>query len=311
MRIVFMGTPIFAVNALKAIHESKHTIVGVVTSSDKPAGRGKKIRQSAVKDYAIGENLNLLQPENLKDKVFIDALKNLKADVFIVVAFRMLPKAVWNIPAKGTFNLHASLLPNYRGAAPINWAIINNETTTGVTTFFIDNNIDTGAVLLKETIAIKPKETVATLHDKLASLGASLILKTIEYITTNPTPIPQQLSGNEKEAPKLTKENTKIDWKKPLIHIDGLIRGLNPYPGAWTEIQNGPELLNVKIFKASYQSIEHDLKEGSVFDEDKKIKISHSEGILLVEEIQLPNKKRMDSQALLNGFSFKTAAKVL
>ena len=311
MRIVFMGTPIFAVNALKAIHESKHTIVGVVTSSDKPAGRGKKIRQSAVKDYAIGKNLNLLQPENLKDKVFIDALKNLKADVFIVVAFRMLPKAVWNIPAKGTFNLHASLLPNYRGAAPINWAIINNETTTGVTTFFIDNNIDTGAVLLKETIAIKPKETVATLHDKLASLGASLILKTIEYITTNPTPIPQQLSGNEKEAPKLTKENTKIDWNKPLKAIDALVRGLNPHPYAWTEIQNGTEQLKVKISRVTFDYLKHDYNLKNMIIEGKKIKIAHSEGILIIEELQLPNKKIMDSQSLLNGFNFKAGAKVL
>ena len=211
MRIVFMGTPIFAVNALKAIYESKHKVIGVVTSADKPAGRGKKLRQSAVKDYAAKEGLNLLQPENLKDIGFIDSLKNLKADIFVVVAFRMLPKSVWNIPTKGTFNLHASLLPNYRGAAPINWAIINNEISTGVTTFFIDDKIDTGKILLKKTIAINPKETVGSLHDKLAPIGASLILETIDYIETNPSPVEQQLTGNEKEAPKLTKENTKID----------------------------------------------------------------------------------------------------
>lgn len=311
MRIVFMGTPIFAVNALKAIYESKHKVIGVVTSADKPAGRGKKLWQSAVKDYAAKEGLNLLQPENLKDVGFIDSLKNLKADIFVVVAFRMLPKSVWNIPTKGTFNLHASLLPNYRGAAPINWAIINNEISTGVTTFFIDDKIDTGKILLKKTIAINPKETVGSLHDKLAPIGASLILETIDYIETNPSPVEQQLTGNEKEAPKLTKENTKIDWNKSLNHIDGLIRGLNPNPGAWTEIQNGSELLKVKIFKASCLHSKHDINKGSVFDEGKKIKISHFEGILIIDEIQLPNKKRMDSQALLNGFSFKTKAKVL
>ena len=311
MRIVFMGTPQFAVYALQALNESEHDVVGVVTSVDKPAGRGKQLRQSAVKEYAVAEKLHLLQPENLKDSAFTKELEFLNADVFIIVAFRMLPKTVWSIPLKGTFNLHASLLPNYRGAAPINWAIINNETITGATTFYIDDKIDTGAILLKEELAIEPTETVGSLHDKLAPLGASLILKTLDYIATNPTPKPQLLTGDEKEAPKLTKENTQIDWKQSLKYIDGLVRGLNPYPVAWLEIQNGASVLKIKIFKAIPINEKHTLRIGNVFIEDKKIKIVHKEGILIVEELQLPNKKRMYAQALLNGFTFENGAEVL
>ena len=311
MRIVFMGTPQFAVYALQALNESEHEVVGVVTSVDKPAGRGKQLRQSAVKEYAAAEKLTLLQPENLKDPVFTKELEVLNADVFIVVAFRMLPKTVWSIPPKGTFNLHASLLPNYRGAAPINWAIINNETTTGATTFYIDDKIDTGAILLKEELVIQPNETVGSLHDKLAPLGANLILKTLDYIATNPTPKPQLLTGDEKEAPKLTKENTKIDWKHSLKYIDGLVRGLNPYPVAWLEIQNGESILKVKIFKATPSFEKHSFEIGKVHIDDKKIKIAHKEGMLIVEELQLPNKKRMQAQALLNGFTFENGAEVL
>ena len=311
MRIVFMGTPQFAVYALQALNESEYDVVGVVTSVDKPAGRGKQLRQSAVKEYAVAEKLHLLQPENLKDSAFTKELEFLNADVFIIVAFRMLPKTVWSIPLKGTFNLHASLLPNYRGAAPINWAIINNETITGATTFYIDDKIDTGAILLKEELAIEPTETIGSLHDKLAPLGANLILKTLDYIATNPTPKPQLLTGDEKEAPKLTKENTKIDWKQSLKYIDGLVRGLNPYPVAWLEIQNGESVLKVKIFQAIPIVEKHTLRIGNVFIEDKKIKIVHKEGILIVEELQLPNKKRMHAQALLNGFTFENGAEVL
>ena len=311
MRIVFMGTPQFAVYALQALNESEHDVVGVVTSVDKPAGRGKQLRQSAVKEYAVAEKLHLLQPENLKDSAFTKELEFLNADVFIIVAFRMLPKTVWSIPLKGTFNLHASLLPNYRGSAPINWAIINNETITGATTFYIDDKIDTGAILLKEELAIEPTETIGSLHDKLAPLGANLILKTLDYIANNPTPKPQLLTGDEKEAPKLTKENTKIDWKQSLKYIDGLVRGLNPYPVAWLEIHNGESVLKVKIFKAIPIVEKHTLRIGNVFIEDKKIKIVHKEGILIVEELQLPNKKRMHAQALLNGFTFENGAEVL
>jgi len=311
MRIVFMGTPQFAVYALQALNESEHDVVGVVTSVDKPAGRGKQLRQSAVKEYAVAEKLHLLQPENLKDHAFTKELEFLNADVFIIVAFRMLPKTVWSIPLRGTFNLHASLLPNYRGAAPINWAIINNETITGATTFYIDDKIDTGAILLKEELAIEPTETIGSLHNKLAPLGANLILKTLDYIATNPTPKPQLLTGDEKEAPKLTKENTKIDWKQSLKYIDGLVRGLNPYPVAWLEIQNGESVLKLKIFQAIPIVEKHTLRIGNVFIEDEKIKIVHREGILIVEELQLPNKKRMHAQALLNGFTFENGAEVL
>jgi len=311
MRIVFMGTPQFAVYALQALNQSEHDVAAVVTSADKPAGRGKQLRQSAVKEYAVAEKLTLLQPENLKDPAFTKELELLNADVFIIVAFRMLPKSVWSIPPKGTFNLHASLLPNYRGAAPINWAIINNETTTGATTFYIDDKIDTGAILLKEALAIEPSETVGSLHDKLAPLGANLILKTLDYIATNPTPKPQTLTGDEQEAPKLTKENTKIDWKQPLRYIDGLVRGLNPYPVAWLEIQNGTSVLKVKIFKATPSFEKHSFEIGKIVVADKKIKIAHKEGMLSLEELQLPNKKRMQAQALLNGFTFKNGAEVL
>jgi len=311
MRIVFMGTPQFAVYALQALNESEHDVVCVVTSVDKAAGRGKQLRQSAVKEYAAAEKLCLLQPKNLKDPVFTKELELLKADVFIIVAFRMLPKTVWSISLRGTFNLHASLLPNYRGAAPINWAIINNETITGATTFYIDDKIDTGAILLKEELAIDPMETVGSLHDKLAPLGASLILKTLDYIATNPNPKPQLLTGDEKEAPKLTKENTKIDLEYTLKYIDGLVRGLNPYPVAWLEIQNGESVLKVKIFKASPIFEKHSFEVGRIFVDDKKIKIAHKEGMLTLDELQLPNKKRMQAQALLNGFTFKNGAEVI
>tara|TARA_B100000767_G_scaffold176898_1_gene165260 strand:- start:174 stop:1094 length:921 start_codon:yes stop_codon:yes gene_type:complete len=306
-----MGTPLFAVYALQAIDESEHSIVGVVTNIDKPAGRGKKLQQSAVKEYAKYKGLNLFQPQNLKDPNFTDLLKKLKADIFVVVAFRMLPKSIWNIPRKGTFNLHASLLPNYRGAAPINWALINNETTTGLTTFYICDQIDTGAVLMKESIEIDSYDTFGTLHDKLAPSGSILVLKTIELLKTNPNPIKQELKGNEKNAPKLTKENTKIDWNKPLKAIDALVRGLNPHPYAWTEIQNGTEQLKVKISRVTFDYLKHDYNLKNMIIEGKKIKIAHSEGILIIEELQLPNKKIMDSQSLLNGFNFKAGAKVL
>lgn len=310
MRIVFLGTPLFAVYTLEAIHKSEHTIVGVVTSVDKPAGRGKKLRKSAVKQYAVKHNLPLFQPTNLKDTSIAKNLEDINADIFVVVAFRMLPKSIWSIPKKGTFNLHSSLLPNYRGAAPINWAIINNETQTGVTTFFIDDKIDTGAILLKEKISIEPTDNAGTLHDKLALLGASLTLKTLDAID-NLTPIPQKLTGSEKEAPKLVKENTKIDWAKPLVYIYNLIRGLSPYPAAWISIQNGDSTLNIKIFKAQLSYEEYSKAVGDIFIEDKKMKIVHSQGILVCEELQLPNKRRMKTSELLNGFSFAKEIKVL
>ncbi len=311
MKIVFMGTPLFAVYALEAIYQSDHEIVGVVTSVDKPAGRGKQLRQSEVKKFATKNDLNLLQPLNLKEEVFINDLKKLEADVFVVVAFRMLPKTVWNIPPKGTFNLHASLLPNFRGAAPINWAIIHNEKTTGVTTFFIDDEIDTGAILLKETISIEKNETAGSLHDKLAPLGAKLILKTLNHIMAERIAVQQKFLGSEKEAPKLTKENTKIKWEKPLLYIDGLIRGLNPFPTAWIEIQNGEEQLKMKIFKATLEIKKHTHRIGVLEIEDKKIRITHSEGFLIIDELQLPNKKKMNARALLNGYKFKKGSKVL
>ncbi len=310
MRIVFMGTPQFAVYTLKTLTESAHELVGVVTSADKPMGRGKKLGQSAVKQFAVEHNLTLFQPNNLKEPSLAKDLRVLNADIFIVVAFRMLPKSIWSIPKIGTFNLHASLLPNYRGAAPINWAIINNETETGVTTFFIDEKIDTGAILLKESITIEPQDNAGTLHDKLAILGAELTLRTLNHIN-NLNPIPQEQTGNEKKAPKLTKENTKIDWTKPLLYIHNQIRGLNPYPTAWAILKNGNSTLNIKIFKADIIYEKHSKSVGDVFIEDKKMKIAHIEGYLICEELQLPNKKRMKVSDLLNGFSFNDKPKLL
>ena len=223
LKIVFLGTPDFAVSVLATVNASKHEVVGVVTNIDKPAGRGKRIHESAVKKYALENKLSLLQPEKLKGDDFIQSLKALKADVFIVVAFRMLPKEVWSIPPKGTFNLHASLLPNYRGAAPINWAVINQETKTGLTTFMIDEKIDTGNLLLQTTVSIDQRETAGSLHDSLATLGGDLVVQTLDKIAHGITPTPQKTNGSEKEAPKLNKLNTRINWSNSLDEIDALI----------------------------------------------------------------------------------------
>src|SRR5690606_2867521 len=233
LRIVFMGTPDFAVGVLRKIVEAGKNIVGVITAPDKPAGRGRKLMASAVKEYALSQNLKILQPTNLKDEHFLEELKDLKANLQVVVAFRMLPKAVWQMPELGTFNLHASLLPHYRGAAPINWAIINNERKTGVTTFFIDEKIDTGFIISKKEIEIEERETAGTLHDKLMEEGAALVLETLGLIENeNVNPKPQPQNEYLREAPKLTPENTRIDWTKPGKEIDAFIRGLSPYPVA-------------------------------------------------------------------------------
>lgn len=307
-----MGTPEFAVTTLKALVENNYNIVGVITAPDKPAGRGRKLNKSAVKQYAELNNLNILQPTNLKNKDFIDELKALKANLQIVVAFRMLPKVVWQMPKYGTFNLHASLLPNYRGAAPINWAIINGETKTGVSTFFIDEKIDTGEMILQEEIDIDSKENAGSLHDKLMRIGSELVLKTISLIEKgNVKTIPQLDSDAIKTAHKLNKDNCKIDWSDSIDNIYNLIRGLSPYPAAWCTLINGDNELDVKIYKANKEKASHNLKLGSIISTKKELKIAVTNGYIIVQEIKFPGKRAMDVKSLLNGYTFNNDAKVL
>lgn len=310
LKIVFLGTPDFAVSVLATVNASKHEVVGVVTNIDKPAGRGKRIHESAVKKYALENKLSLLQPEKLKGDDFIQSLKALKADVFIVVAFRMLPKEVWSIPPKGTFNLHASLLPNYRGAAPINWAVINQETKTGLTTFMIDEEIDTGNLLLQTTVSIDQRETAGSLHDSLATLGGDLVVQTLDKIAHGITPTPQKKNGSEKEAPKLNKLNTRINWSNSLDEIDALIRGLSPYPVAWTEFVQEEKILPMKIYASEIELTQHNFSLNQLVVEGKQLKVAHTNGFLCIKEVQLPNKKRMLATDLLNGFQFSADAVV-
>ena len=305
-----MGTTGFAVTTLSAIHGSKHKIVGVVTNIDKPAGRGKKISTSAVKDYAVAQQLPLLQPSSLKDPTFIKDLLALEADIFVVVAFRMLPKVIWSIPPKGTFNLHASLLPAYRGAAPINWTIINQEKESGVTTFLIDEKIDTGNILLQEKILLEKGETAGSLHDKLASLGGEVTIATLEALEKGIEAQPQRTNGTEKDAPKLTKENTRIDWNKSLDKIEAHINGLSPYPVAWAELCENKKTARLKIFSAKVELCSHNHPLQSIVIENKQMKVAHSQGFLYCESVQMPNKRRMEVKDLLNGYSFDPSARL-
>jgi len=309
LRIVFMGTPEFAVGILDSILENNYQVVGVITAPDKPAGRGQKIKYSAVKEYALEKNLNLLQPTNLKDEGFLNELKALHANLQVVVAFRMLPKVVWEMPELGTFNLHASLLPNYRGAAPINWAIINGETKTGVTTFFIDDKIDTGAMILSEELAIAKEETAGQLHDRLMVLGSQTVVKTLKLIETgNVVTKIQKESDDIKTAYKLNKENCKIDWSKSGAEIHDLIRGLSPYPSAWCDIKDGNQEWAVKIYEAHFIPEAHHLTIGKLIVSKKEIKIAVVNGYLKINSIQFPGKKKMATSELLNGIGFSENA---
>ncbi|TRX39694.1 methionyl-tRNA formyltransferase [Flavobacterium restrictum] len=310
LRIIFMGTPDFAVGILDTLIQKNYTIVGVITAADKPAGRGQKIKFSAVKDYALANNLPLLQPTNLKDEVFLTELKALNANLQIVVAFRMLPKVVWAMPALGTFNLHASLLPDYRGAAPINWAIINGETTTGVTTFFIDDKIDTGAMILSSKITIDATEDAGSLHDRLMLLGSQTVLETLTLIENKKaTTTIQNDTPDIKTAFKLNKENCKIDWTKSATTIYNLIRGLSPYPAAWCYITDKEQEFAVKIYAAILVLEPHELAIGSLFCTKKEIKIAVENGFIQVLSLQFPGKKRMTTSELLNGVTFTPQAK--
>jgi methionyl-tRNA formyltransferase len=311
LRIVFMGTPEFAVGILDTISKNKYNVVGVITAADKPAGRGQKIKFSAVKEYALANNLHLLQPTNLKDESFLEELKSLNANLQIVVAFRMLPKVVWEMPELGTFNLHASLLPNYRGAAPINWAIINGETKTGVTTFFIDDKIDTGAMIMSSETEIDPTENAGQLHDRLMHLGSTTVIDTLELIEKgNVMTTIQTDSSDIKSAFKLNKENCKIDWTKSALEINNLIRGLSPYPAAWCVFLDKNEEWNVKIYEVKTILEGHNLDIGRMVCTKKEIKIAVENGFIQVLNLQFPGKKKMTTPEFLNGVTFSAEAKV-
>jgi methionyl-tRNA formyltransferase len=312
LRIVFMGTPEFAVGILDTIIKNNYEVVGVITAADKPAGRGQKIKYSAVKDYALANDLRLLQPTNLKDEAFLNELKSLNANLHVVVAFRMLPEAVWKMPALGTFNLHASLLPNYRGAAPINWALINGETKTGVTTFFIDDKIDTGAMILSKEIAIEESENVGELHDRLMNLGCEAVVETLKLIETQKVVTTIQAdSENVKTAYKLNKENCKIDFSKTGQEIQNLIRGLSPYPAAWLTVKDGAAEWNVKIYGSEFIEEVHDLEIGTIIATKKEMKFAVHNGFIVIKHIQFPGKKQMKISELLNGMTFSDDAKAL
>jgi len=311
LRIVFMGTPQFAVASLQALIANQKNVVGVITAPDKPAGRGQSLRQSAVKEFAVQYNINVLQPTNLKEASFLEALKNLQANLFIVVAFRMLPKAVWEMPKYGTFNLHASLLPDYRGAAPINWAIINGETKTGITTFFIDDKIDTGDLILQEEVAIAAEDNAETLHNKLMAVGSELVIKTVEQIASGTVKtIPQNNTTNLKTAYKLNNDNTKINWEHSPEAIYNLVRGLSPYPSAWSYLDTDSKTLSVKIFKTTIETTPHNLAVGQIITTKSEMKVAVKNGYIKILEMQLPGKKRMDIKSLLNGYRFSESAKM-
>ena len=306
-----MGTPDFAVATLKTLVENNYNIVGVITAPDRPAGRGQKLNQSAVKKYALTQNLPVLQPTNLKDDGFLNELKALNANLQIIVAFRMLPEVVWKMPELGTFNLHASLLPHYRGAAPINWALINGETKTGVTTFFIDEKIDTGEIIMQEEIEIKPSENAGSLHDKLMTTGSNLVLKTVSAIEHNT--ISTYIQPNIKDiktAYKIHKHTCKIDWSLPIDTIYNKIRGLSPYPAAWTELCIDDTVLAVKIFEVTKTIEEHKFVTGTIISDKTSVKVAVKDGYLNLLTIQLPGKKKMEIKALLNGFTFTSNSKM-
>jgi methionyl-tRNA formyltransferase len=311
LRIVFMGTPEFAVAILDSIIKNNYEVVGVITAADKPAGRGQKLKYSAVKEYALANNLNLLQPTNLKDETFLQTLKDLNANLQVVVAFRMLPKVVWEMPELGTFNLHASLLPDYRGAAPINWAIINGEIATGVTTFFIDDKIDTGAMILNATISVDPNEDAGHLHDRLMELGSKTVVETLNLIEEEKVNLTMQTENADiKTAYKLNKENCKIDWTAPAHVIHNLIRGLSPYPGAWCNFSDNNEEWSIKVHEAIAVTEPHNETTGSVICTKKEMKIAVIDGYIQILSLQFPGKKKMLTYELLNGLSFTTDAKV-
>ena len=303
LKVVFFGTPDFARASLEAIHTSAHEVVGVVTVADKASGRGQKVHQSPVKTYAVEHDLPLFQPEKLRNEEFLSQIQSLNADIFVVVAFRMMPKVLFSMPRLGTFNLHASLLPDYRGAAPINYAVINGETKSGVTTFFINEKIDEGNILLQAETEISPEDNAGTLHDRLMEIGAKLVVETLNGLAEGKlTEIPQNQKENPKTAYKIFKEDTKIDWEKEVEVIHNFIRGMSPYPAAFTILEVGGEQKILKIFKGKFQKIEHSKENGEIEISKNEFKIYAKNGVYFPEELQLEGKKRMNLKDFLNGF---------
>jgi len=311
LRIIFIGTPDFAVESLKSVVESGRNVVAVITAPDRKAGRGQKIQESAVKQYAASQNLAVLQPTNLKDPSFIEKLKSYKADLQIVVAFRMLPEKVWNMPRLGTFNLHASLLPHYRGAAPINWVIINGEQKTAVTTFFLKHEIDTGDLLFQEEVEIAPRETAGSLHDKLMQIGGGLVVKSVKAIEEDNYTLKNQeelLSSEKvKHAPKIFKEDCRINWNDDVEAVDALIRGMSPYPTAWTMLEHKTteKRLNLKVYLTALSNELPKLKAGAISVDKTTISVGCGNGSLEILELQVEGKKRMTAKELLNGFDLE------
>ncbi|MFT5912753.1 MAG: methionyl-tRNA formyltransferase [Paraglaciecola sp.] len=303
MRIVFMGTPDFAVSSLKILVENGYNIVGVITATDKYGGRGgKKLIESAVKKYAVSQGLKVMQPKNLKAPDFVDELRSLNVDLQVVVAFRMLPQIVWAMPTIGTFNLHGSLLPKYRGAAPIHWAVINGETETGVTTFFLQHKIDTGDVIFQEKMSIGEEDTTGEVHDKMMELGAATILKTVKVIEDGSYTLQPQNDEIATHAPKIFRETCEINFNQPTKKVHNFIRGMSPFPVAWTTLEEK----QLKIIKASKILEDHDFAPGTyVSDNKKSLKIATVDGFIAVYQLQLQGKRRMEVVDFLNGYTFE------
>lgn len=303
LKVVFLGTPEFAKNSLEAIHQSHHEVVGVVTVADKASGRGQKINQSPVKVFAVENNLPVFQPEKLRNPEFLEQLRKLDADVFVVVAFRMMPKVLFEMPKLGTFNLHASLLPDYRGAAPINYAIINGEEKTGATTFFINEKIDEGNILLQEELQILPDENAGSLHDRLMEMGARLVVKTLDGLAENSiVEKTQPTAEHPKNAYKIFKEDTRINWDNPSKTVHQFILGMSPYPSAFTTLKIGEEEKGLKIFGGKFELSNHGKPAGTLEISKNNFKIHTQDGIYYPLELQLEGKKRMNIKDFLNGF---------
>ena len=315
LKIVFFGTPDFAVESLSRLVDGGYNVVAVVTMPDKPAGRGRQLQQSDVKCYAVEHGLPVLQPVSLKDEAFIEELRGYGAQLFIVIAFRMLPEAVWQMPPLGTFNLHASLLPRYRGAAPINWAVMNGDTETGVTTFFLKHEIDTGDVIQQRSCPISRHDDVEAVHDRLMVMGADMVLETVDAIidgTVKPIPQDQMLTTGQQPtpAPKIFKDTCRIDWTRPAEALYNHIRGLSPYPAAWTVLkdENGNEVTTIKVYKTGepepFGSSQHPVP-GTIMADRKTVRIACADGWLQILTLQQSGKKRMDTDAFLRGFTFQ------
>lgn len=311
LKIVFFGTPDFAVESLRRLVEGKYNIVGVVTMPDKPAGRGHHLLQSDVKKYAQEHSLHLMQPVNLKDEAFVNELQGLQADLFIVIAFRMLPQVVWQMPRLGTFNLHASLLPKYRGAAPINWAVMNGDTQTGVTTFFLKHEIDTGDIIQQRSIDIGRTDNVETVHDRLMVMGAGMVIETVDAIiagTVHPIPQEQLLTAGEQPtpAPKIFKDTCRIDWTWPAERVYNHIRGLSPYPAAWTVLCDASgQQWNIKVFETEQpQPLPWKMQPGETFINNKVLAIASGNGLIKIKSLQPAGKKRMAAEEFLRGMRY-------